>query len=142
LERISVAAEDVRLTPPAHSAAGGGVDGSAARWRLVRVTTDPNTVAVWKQAAKAAGFESAANWVRDALAGAHGLAVLRPPAATTIDARAVTGRVLGLIAQTETAAADWPTGEAFDKRLTEAGDVLYAALHSLTAYGGDPKARR
>ena len=64
---------------------------------------------VWSAAAEAAGFRSVANWVRDALAGLYGVAVARPPAPVTIDARAVAGRVLGLIAQTETAVADWPT---------------------------------
>ena len=62
-------------------------------WRLVRVTVEPGSVEVWSAAARAAGFRSVANWVRDALAGLYGVAVARPPAPATIDARAVAGRV-------------------------------------------------
>ena len=60
----------------------------------------------------------------------------------TIDARAVAGRVLGLVAQTEIAVSGWPAGGVLDGRVEAAADALYAALHSLVAYGGDPKARR
>ena len=98
---------------------------------------------MWSAAANAAGFRSVANWVRDALAGLYGLAMARPPAPATIDARAVAGRVAGLIAQTETAVADWPIGApGLDRRVEAAADALWAALESLIGYGGDPKARR
>ncbi len=65
-------------------------------------------------AAGAAGFRSVANWVRDALAGLYGLAVPRPPTPATIDARTVAGRLLGLVAQAETAVTDWPGGVLID----------------------------
>ena len=51
------------------------------------MTVEPATVQVWSAAAEAAGFRSVANWVRDALAGLYGVAVARPPAPVTIDAR-------------------------------------------------------
>jgi hypothetical protein len=140
LDRIRVAAGAVRLSPP--TGAAGGRSGDRGGWRLVRVTTDPHSVSVWSMAAKAAGFGSVANWVRDALAGVYGLDVARPPAPGTIEARAVAGRVLGLVAQTETTVADWSAGGVLDGRIEAVADALYAALHSLIAYGGDPKARR
>ena len=46
------------------------------------------------------------------------------------------------MAQTETAVADWPPCGVLDRRVEAAGDALFAALESLVAYGGDPKARR
>ena len=138
LDRITAAATGVRLTAPG-GAGSTGVGGDG--WRLVRVTIEPATVEVWSAAARAAGFRSVANWVRDALAGLYGVAVARPPAPSTIDARQVAGRVAGLIAQTETAVADWPSRE-LDRRVEAAGEALYAALESLIGYGGDPKARR
>ena len=97
---------------------------------------------MWSAAAAAAGFGSVANWVRDALAGAHGLDLPRPPAPVTIDARTVAGRVLGLVAQTETAVAGWPAGGVLDGRIEAVAAALYVALGSLVACGGDPKARR
>ena len=106
------------------------------------MTVEPATVQVWSAAAQAAGFRSVANWVRDALAGLYGLAVARPPAPATIDARQVAGRVLGLVAQTETAVADWPPAGCSIGRIEAAADALCAALESLIGYGGDPKARR
>ncbi len=143
LDRVTVAAGGVRLTAPARAGTRGvGVAVGWGGWRLVRVTADPGAVQLWSVAAEAAGFRSVANWVRDALAGAHGLDVARPPAPVTIDARAVVGRVLGLVAQTETVLADWPAGGVLDGRVEAAADALFAALHSLIAYGGDPKARR
>ncbi|SIG55113.1 Uncharacterised protein [Mycobacteroides abscessus subsp. abscessus] len=88
-----------------------------------------------------AGFRSVANWVRDGLAGCYGLEVTRPPTAATTDARQVCGRVLGLIAQTE--ALDWPYDDAgLEPRIEAAGGAVWAALESLIAYSGDPKARR
>ena len=81
--------------------------------------------------------------MRDALAGVHGLDVARPPTPSTIDARQVVGRVAGLIAQTETAVAEWPISvPGLDRRVEAAGEALWAALESLIGYGGDPKARR
>lgn len=144
LDRITAAAGGVRLAPPVGGIVGGGRGGPVARWRLVRVTVDPAVVEVWKLVAEVAGFRSVANWVRDALAGAHGLDLARPPAPATIDARAVAGRVLGLVAQAETTISDWPAAPSggCEQRIAAAADALYAALHGLVAYGGDPKARR
>lgn len=144
LDRITMAADGVRLNPPARGLVGADLDGSVARWRLVRVTVDPTVAQMWKLVAEVAGFRSVANWVRDALAGMYGLDLARPPAPAVIDARAVAGRVLGLVAQAETTISDWPTaaGSVLEERIAAAADALYAALHSLVAYGGDPKARR
>lgn len=129
LDRITAAATGVRLTAPAGPGGGGGGGGGSGGdgWRLVRVTIEPATVEVWSAAAAAAGFRSVANWVRDALAGLYGLAVARPPTPVTIDARTVAGRLLGLIAQTETAVADWPSRE-LDRRAEAGGEALYVAL--------------
>jgi len=140
LDRIIAAATRVRIRAPA--GAGGVIPISVDRggWRLVRVTADAHSIAVWSAAA--AGFGSVANWVRDALAGAHGLDLPRPPAPATIDARTVAGRVLGLVAQTETAVAGWPAGGVLDGRIEAVAAALYVALGSLVACGGDPKARR
>jgi len=149
LERITCAAAGVRMTAPAGrggaassgSAAGGRVAGGGDGWRLVRVTTDPDTHELWVVAARVAGFRSVANWVRDGLAGCYGLGVARPPSAVTVDARQVCGRVLGLIAQTE--ALDWPhNGGVLGRRVEAAGGAVWAVLESLIVYGGDPKARR
>lgn len=144
LDRITAAADGVRCDPPARGVVGADREGLAARWRLVRVTVDPAVVEMWKLVAQVAGFRSVANWVRDALAGAYGLDVARPPAPAVIDARAVAGRVLGLVAQAETTLSGWPTaaGGGCEQRIAAAADALYAALHALVAYGGDPKARR
>ncbi|GLC05141.1 hypothetical protein SRL2020400_57320 [Mycobacterium kiyosense] len=149
LDRITAASAEVRISTPAGrgsaassgSAAGGRVAGDRDGWRLVRVTTDPDTQRVWTAAAQVAGFRSVANWVRDGLAGCYGLEVTRPPTAATTDARQVCGRVLGLIAQTE--ALDWPYDDAgLEPRIEAAGGAVWAALESLIAYSGDPKARR
>ena len=100
----------VRLTaPPAGAGAAWLLVGMGGGWCGSLSSRPPSQV--WSMAARAAGFRSVANWVRDALAGLYGLAVARPPAPVTIDARAVAGRVLGLVAQTETAVADWPPAE-------------------------------
>lgn len=146
-ERVAAASEGMRLQSPRASATPVPRDradvAAGERWRLVRVTTDPDTAQQWALAATAAGFRSPANWVRDALAGAHGLAVPRPPAAVTIDARAVTGRVLGLLAQTTTALAIRPhLGCVLDKPLEAAETALWTALQSLLDHGGQPTARR
>lgn len=153
LERITAAAAEVRINAPAAGRRGAASTGSAAGtaggdrggWRLVRVTTDPDTAQRWAAAAQAAGFRSVANWVRDGLAGCYGLALARPPTLVTLDARQVCGRVLGLIAQTETATGDWPhsfSDGGLERRIEAAGGVVWAALESLIGYGGDPKARR
>lgn len=144
LDRITMAADGVRLNRPVGGTVGADRDELAARWRLVRVTVDPAVAQMWKSVAQVAGFRSVANWVRDALAGTYGLDLARPPAPATIDARAVAGRVLGLVAQAETTISDWPAaaGGGCEQRIAAAADALYAALHSLVAYGGDPKARR
>ena len=151
LDRIAAAAARVCLSPSSARLArpvadgdgGGGGRGRGEGWRLVRVTTDPQTVRLWEGATKAAGFRSVANWIRDALAGLYGVAVARPPTPVTIDARQVAGRVAGLIAQTQIAVADWPISvPGLDRRVEAAGDALWAALESLVGYGGDPKARR
>jgi hypothetical protein len=147
LQRVAAASDGVRVHP-SHIAAksmGGSDIGETKRerWRLVRVTTDPDTAKGWTQAAEAAGFRSPANWVRDALAGAHGLAVARPPTAVTIEARAVAGRVLGLLAQTDTALATRPhLGRVLDERVEAAETALWAGLQSLLTHGGQPRARR
>ena len=66
------------------------------------------------------------------------------PAHTGDDRRPGGGRAgAGLIAQTETAVADWPISvPGLDRRVEAAADALWAALESLIGYGGDPKARR
>ena len=142
LDRIIAAATRVRIRAPAGAAGAIPICADRGGWRLVRVTADPSSVAVWSAAAAASGFGSVANWVRDALAGVHGLDVARPPAPATIEARAVAGRVLGLVAQTETAVAGWPAGGVLDGRIEAVAAALYVALGSLVACGGDPKARR
>jgi hypothetical protein len=145
--RVAAASDGVRLSPSRDAVTPvrcDEVDGvGRERWRLVRVTTDPDTAQHWTLAAEAAGFRSTANWVRDALAGAHGLAVARPPAAVTIEARAVSGRVLGLLAQTATALAVRPhLGGVLRERLETAETALWTALQSLLTHGGQPRARR
>jgi len=142
LDRIITAATRVRIRAPAGAAGAIPICADPGGWRLVRVTADPSSVAVWSAAAAAAGFGSVANWVRDALVGVHGLAVARPPAPATIEARTVAGRVLGLVAQTETAVAGWPAGGVLEGRIEAVAAALYVALGSLVACGGDPKARR
>ncbi|WP_264917053.1 hypothetical protein [Mycobacterium kiyosense] len=153
LDRITAASAGVRImaSPPIGCHGAGGAAGRSAAdeegWRLVRVTTDPDTARLWAVAAQAAGFASVANWVRDGLAGLYGLAVARPPTAVTIDARQVCGRVLGLISQTEALTADWPPnsdggGEGLGRRIEAAGAAVWAALDSLITHGGNPKARR
>lgn len=151
VERVAAASGGVRLRPSRGGATPVRLDGvddtvggvGRERWRLVRVITDPDTAACWTQAAAAAGFRSTANWVRDALAGTHGLAVPRPPAAVTIEARAVAGRVLGLLAQTTTALAIRPhLGGVLGGPIEAAEDALWTALHSLLTQGGQPTARR
>jgi hypothetical protein len=138
LDRISVAAAGLRLNP---CAGNGPTDRDG--WRLVRVTTEPGTAARWWQAARAAGFRSVGNWVRDGLAGMHGLDIARPPAPSTIDARAVAGRVAGLVARVEAVVVGWPVNVAgLEDRIEAAGAAVWEALESLIAYGGDPKARR
>jgi len=142
LDRIIAAATRVRIRAPADAAGAIPICADRGGWRLVRVTADPHSVSLWSMAAQAAGFRSVANWVRDALAGMHGLDLPRPPAPATIDARTVAGRVLGLVAQTETAVAGWPAGGVLDGRIEAVAAALYVALGSLVACGGDPKARR
>ncbi|MFQ2845600.1 hypothetical protein [Mycobacterium paragordonae] len=149
LDRVSTAAAGVCISAPAGGrrrvgSASGAAAGDRVGWRLVRVTTDPDTARLWAAVAQAAGFRSVANWVRDGLAGSYGLEVARPPSVITADARQVCGRVLGLIAQTEAITLDWPYGggEELGRRVEAAGGAVWAALESLIGYGGDPKARR
>ncbi len=147
LERVAAASDKVRVQPSRDGVKAvrlddvGGV--GRERWRLIRVTTDPDNATCWATAAEAAGFRSPANWVRDALAGMHGLAVPRPPAAVTIEARAVAGRVLGLLAQTNTVLAVRPhLGDVLGVRVETAETALWTSLQSLVAQGGQPRARR
>lgn len=149
LDRITAASAGVRImaAPPVGCHGAGRSAAGDEGWRLVRVTTDPDTAQRWAAAAQAAGFASVANWVRDGLAGLYGLGVARPPTAVTIDARQVCGRVLGLISQAETLTADWPPnsaggGEGLGRRIEAAGAAVWAALDSLITHGGNPKARR
>lgn len=146
LERITKVSGELCLRPsskspkPLHRNDTGD---PRKRWRLVRVTTDPDTARCWEQAARAAGFRSTANWVRDALAGLHTLAVSRPPTLVTREARVVAGRVLGLLAQTGTIIATRPhLGVDLSARLDVAEAALWTGLHSLLTYGGHPMARR
>ena len=147
LNGVSDAAQKMHLQPPPGApkistlpAADSKVDD---RWKLVRVTTDTGTAQRWRQAAQAAGFRSTANWVRDALAGSHGLPIARPPATSTIDARVVSGRVQGLLAQTEALAYRRPIHRANLRPHLEAADAaVWASLNSILAWGGHPKARR
>ena len=124
LDRVTGAAASVRPAGASGAGAGAGVAVDRDGWRLVRVTIEPATVRVWAMAARAAGFRSVANWVRDALAGLYGLAVARPPTPVTIDARAVAGRVAGLVAQTETAGV----GAECDRRIEAAGDAAVCGV--------------
>ncbi|MCV7137494.1 hypothetical protein H7J06_31480 [Mycobacterium hodleri] len=147
LTHIASASHGVRLPASRDAVKPVGHDNvhgvGRERWRLVRVTTDPGTATCWALAATAAGFRSPANWVRDALAGAHGLTVPRPPAAVTIEARAVAGRVLGLLAQTTTALAIRPhLGDVLSGPAEAAEDALWTSLQSLLDHGGQPTARR
>jgi hypothetical protein len=142
-DRIAAAARSVRLDPtPDHGTVSGDRGEPAPRWKLVRVTADTVSVQMWKQAAAGAEFGSVANWIRDALAGTHRLDLPRPPAPATIEARTVTGRTLGLIAQAETTVSDWPASSMLDEPITTAADALYTALHRLVTHGGNPSARR
>lgn len=143
LGEVIEAVGGVRLWPPRNRQEIGVQMMSGEPWKLVRVTTDPGTVARWESAAHVAGFRSVANWLRDGLAGVHQLPIARPPALVTIEARSVVGRVAGLVAQVQLAAdeiavIDRVCGSAAER----AGVVLAAALDSLVAYGGDVKARR
>ncbi len=147
LNGVSDAARKMHLQPPPGSpktctlpAADNKFDD---RWKLVRVTTDTDTAQRWEQVAQAAGFRSTANWVRDALAGSHGLPIARPPATSTIDARVVSGRVQGLLAQTEALTYRRPIHRANLRPYLEAADAaVWASLDSILAWGGHPKARR
>lgn len=145
LKRIAAAAVGLRLSPSRDSpkvAPPASVGGAGRRWRLVRVTVDPDTARCWELAARAAGFRSTANWVRDALAGTHNLAVARPPLPVTVEARAVIGRVLGLLAQTDAAIAARPHLGPMLGGSTEHADAgLWAGLQSLLKHGGHPQAR-
>lgn len=140
----------VRLPPPRYphdrplaGYGGRSDDGGGPGWKLVRVTTDPDTAARWTQAAAVAGFRSVANWLRDCLAGVHQLAISRPPMLATIEARAVAGRVSGLVAQVQLAADDIAVIDRVCGPPAEtAGAVLVDVLESLVMYGGDIKARR
>lgn len=147
LVEVGQAAHGVWLRTPVHRPLSGFGDevGSSEEsgWRLVRVTTDPVTLARWEQAAEVAGFRSVANWVRDALAGAYQLAIPRPPALTTMEARAVVGRVSGLVAQVQLAADEVAVIDRVCSAAAEsAGTELAGCLESLVVYGGDVKARR
>lgn len=144
LMEVGQAAHGVRLHPPAHRPfSGSEKDGGGQGWRLVRVTTDPATAARWESASGVAGFRSVANWMRDAMAGAYGLAIPRPPALVTVEARAVVGRVLGLVAQVQLAADEVAVIDRVCSAPAEsAGTELAACLESLVVYGGDVKARR
>jgi hypothetical protein len=141
-DRITVAASGVRLNPSTHNMNNDDHPAPAPEWKLVRVTADAVTIQTWKTTAAEVGFKSVANWVRDALAGTHGLNLPRPPTPATTEARTVTGHVLGLIAQAETTVSDWPTSGVLDEPITCAADALYTALHHLITHGGDPSARR
>lgn len=145
LERIANASVGVQLHPSSDAAKVvqlSDIDAPGRRWRLVRVTTDPGIARCWELAAGAAGFRSTANWVRDALAGTHNLAVARPPMPVTVQARAVIGRVLGLLAQTAAVIAARPyLGPVLGGPAEQADAGLWAGLQSLLDHGGQPQAR-
>lgn len=150
LGQVAEVAADVQLHPPVHrrhgpmSEPGHDADSDdGPGWKLVRVTTDPATAARWQQVAQVSGFRSVANWVRDCLSGVYGLAIPRPPALATMEARSVVGRVSGLVAQVQLAADQIAVVDRVCSGPAEsAGTVLAAALDSLVSYGGDVKARR
>lgn len=143
LGEVIDAAAAVRLRPLKNRPEDGQMMAGEQPWKLVRVTTDPGTVARWELAAKAAGFRSVANWLRDGLAGVHQLPIARPPALATIDARSVVGRVSGLIAQVQLAADEIAVIDRVCGPVAErAGEALAMSLDSLVVYGGDVKARR
>lgn len=147
LVEIGQAAHGVRLRPPVHRPLAAAndevVSSEGSGWRLVRVTTDPATALRWEQAAAVAGFRSVANWIRDAMAGVYGLAIPRPPALATIQARTVVGRVSGLVAQVELAASEVAVIDRVCSGPAEtAGTELANCLESLVLFGGDVKARR
>ncbi len=144
LERVAAAAVGLRLHPSRDvpKVPPASVGEAGRRWRLVRVTVDPDTARCWELAARAAGFRSTANWVRDALAGTHNLVVARPPLPVTVEARAVIGRVLGLLAQTDVAIAARPRlGSMLGGPAERANARLWAGLQSLLDHGGHPQAR-
>ena len=145
LERIASASGELQLASSceALTVVRSGASASRKRWRLVRVTTDPDTALCWESAARAAGFRSTANWVRDALAGVHGLSVSRPPIPATVEARSVAGRVLGLLAQTDAAIAIRPAlGRMLRGSAADCEAALWSGLVSLLDHGGHPRARR
>lgn len=113
------------------------------RWRKIMVSTDAATLARWKAAADAAGFTSMPNWIRDAMAGTYQLAIPRPPALATIQARALAGRIGGLVAQVQLAADQIAVIDRLCSGPAEtASTVLAEVLESLVMFGGDIKARR
>lgn len=143
LEEVADIADAVQLRPPLHRSLVGSDNGDGWGWKMVRVTTDPDTQARWQRVTQVSGFRSVANWVRDAIAGVHGLAIPRPPALATMEARSVVGRVTGLVAQVQLAADQVAVVDRVcGGRAESAGTFLAVALDSLVSYGGDVKARR
>lgn len=146
LGEVAQVAADVQLRSPVHHRQwplAGSDDDDGLGWRMVRVTTDLDTLARWTQVAQVAGFRSVANWMRDCLAGVHQLAIGRPPTLVTIETRAVIGRVSGLVAQVQLAADEIAVVDRVCSLGAEsAGTELAVALESLVFYGGDVKARR
>lgn len=142
-DEVAKAAVQVRLRPDVHLYTGSEMTSSGQQWKLVRVTTDPGTLARWEQTATVAGFGSVANWIRDAMAGVYQLPIPRPPALTTIQARTLVGRIGGLVAQVQLAADQIAVIDRLCSGPAEtASTVLAEVLESLVMYGGDIKARR
>lgn len=150
LNEVSGAAAEVRVDASVQRTQAGDQDsddtvpaGSEGRWKKIMVTTDSTTLSRWESAAEAAGFRSMPNWIRDAMAGTYQLAIPRPPALVTIQARTVVGRVSGLVAQVQLAADQIAVVDRICSGPAEtAGTELAACLESLVVYGGDVKARR
>ncbi|SIN21267.1 hypothetical protein [Mycobacteroides abscessus] len=146
LGEVAQAALAIRLPTPRYPRNQPALESDTddgAGWKLVRVTTDPDTAARWTQAAAVAGFRSVANWIRDCLAGVHQLPIARPPMLATIEARTVVGRIGGLVAQVQLAADEIAVVDRVCGPPAEtAGAVLSGVLDSLLVYGGDIKARR
>ncbi|MBN7314882.1 hypothetical protein [Mycobacteroides abscessus] len=147
LGEVADAAGALVLDVPSGVRARARDDGASAdpqgRWRKIMVTTDALTLTRWKAAADAAGFTSVPNWIRDAMAGSYQLAIPRPPALATIQARTLAGRIGGLVAQVQLAADQIAVIDRICSGPAEtASTVLSQVLESLLMYGGDIKARR
>jgi hypothetical protein len=98
--------------------------------RLVHLRMDPRLHAAMRDAARANGM-SFGSWVRDGVAASLDEHQARRPAAETRDARAIAGRVAGLLVQAATVAVDTAEADA----VASAEDALAEAAARLSRWG-------